>query len=186
MGLLATLLPGQLRHLRLRHALRDRYAILVCLDWDDLLDTCARRAVSIAVVDPYWPPPEEARFDSLRLLKRRFPSLAVVPYVSLPPATPYDLFEMGRLGLDGMIVAEQDDLQTRQLTARIEQAEARGLTDTLRRALGDVRPTARDAALVCVTRAHQRLSPDALARILGVRRKVLSQRLTEAGFPRPQ
>jgi AraC-like DNA-binding protein len=186
MAFLATLLPNQQRLLRLRAALRDRYTVHVCLDWDDLLETCARRAVTIAVVDPYWPTADEARFDALRLLKRRFPSVGVVPYVAVPPASPHDLFEMGRFGLDSIIIAEQDDQLARRLLTRIEQAEARGLTDALRRALGEVRPTARDAMLVCVTRAHQRLSPDALARILGVRRKVLSERLVQARFPSPQ
>ncbi len=186
MGILATLLPNQQRLLRLRTALRDRYTIHVCMDWDELLVTCERRAVSTAVVDPFWPNAEEAHFDSLRLLKRRFPSVAVVLYASVPPASPHDLFELGRFGMDGLIIAEQDDQQARRMLARIEQAEARGLTDALRRALGDVRPTARDATLIAVTRAHQRLSPDALARILGIRRKVLSERLVQAEFPSPQ
>ncbi|HEU4565347.1 MAG TPA: helix-turn-helix domain-containing protein, partial [Gemmatimonadaceae bacterium] len=186
MALLSTLLPDPERLSRLRDVLRDRYVVHVCGDWGELLEVCARRAVSVAVVDPYWPQPGAVAFDELRLLKRRFPSVAVVPYLSVPATTPHDLFELGRFGLDAVIVAEHDDREDRRMLARIEQAEARGLTEALRRALGDVRPTARDAMLVAVTRAHQRLSPDSLSRILGVRRKLLGERLVQAGFPSPQ
>lgn len=185
MALLATLLPNQQRLIRLRSALRDRYTLHECADWNELLETCGRHAVTMAVVDPFWPTGEGADFDALRLLKRRYPSVAVIPYVGVP-ASPHQLFELGRFGLDAIIIAEHDDQQPRRMVARIEQAEARGLTEGLRRTLGDLRPTARDATLVCVTRAHQRLSPDALARILGIRRKVLSERLLQAGLPSPQ
>jgi AraC-like DNA-binding protein len=63
---------------------------------------------------------------------------------------------------------------------------ARGVGELLRKALGDVPPTARDAALAVVSRAHERLSPEKLARLLGVRRRALTERLTRAGFPSPQ
>ena len=87
--------------------------------------------------------------------------------------------------MDGLIIAEQDD-EPRRLLTIIEQAEARGIIELLRPTIADVKPTVRDALLVTVTRAHQRLAPDLLARILGVRRKVLSDRLVQAGFPTAQ
>ena len=43
----------------------------------------------------------------------------------------------------------------------------------------------RDAVLAAVTRAHERLTPDAFARMLAVPRRVLTRRLGEAGFPPP-
>jgi transcriptional regulator GlxA family with amidase domain len=58
--------------------------------------------------------------------------------------------------------------------------------ELLRPTVAEVRPTVRDALLVAVTRAHQRLSPEGLARILGIRRKVLSDRLAQSGFPTAQ
>jgi AraC-like DNA-binding protein len=143
MGLVATLLPSQLRLSRLRAALRDRYSVITCGDWSDLLRACANEPVSMAVIDA------------------------------------------GRFGLDGLIMADADD-EPRRLLPLIEQAEARGVLETLRRALGDVKPTVRDATLIAVTRAHQRLSPEGMAKILGVRRKNLSERLAQAGFPTAQ
>lgn len=185
MGLVATLLPSQLRLSRLRAALRDRYGLVTCADFSELLRACSNEPVSLAIIDLFATPSLNEGFDALRQLKRRFPSVAVVLYVAVPPAQPRDLFEAGRFGLDALIVADVDD-EPRRMLPLIEQAEARGVLETLRRALGDVKPTVRDATLIAVTRAHQRLSPEGLAKILGVRRKSLSERLAQAGFPTAQ
>ena len=185
MPLLATLVPSQPRLIRLRAAIRERYDVLQCESWAQLLDTCGRKAVTTAIIDPYVGSTDQVAFDELRQIKRRFPSITVIIYLGSPPATPQHLFELGRFGLDGLVVADQDD-QPRRFQSLIDQAEARGLTDTLRRAIGDVKPTVRDATLLATTRAHQRLSSASLARILGVRRKVLTERLQQAGFPSPQ
>jgi AraC-like DNA-binding protein len=185
MGIVATLVPSQLRMNRLRAAVRDRYTLMSCADWSELLRTCADEAVSVAVVDAFTEGDTMAAFDWLRQLKRRFPSIAVVLYASTPPATPRDLFEAGRFGLDGLIVTDLDD-EPRRILRLIEQSEARTVLQILRIALGDVKPTVRDATLVAVARAHQRLSPEALAKILGIRRKTLTERLVQAGFPTAQ
>lgn len=185
MALIATLLPNPLCALRLRTALRDRYTLRSCENLQELLDVCGTSAISTVIVDPYDARSQAPDFEPLRQLKRLYPSVSIVLYVSIPPATAQHMFEMGRLGLDALVVCEQDDGPT-QLLARIEQSGARALADTVRRALGDLKPTARDAVLTVVARAHERLSPESLARLLGIRRKLLAERLAEAGFPSPQ
>ncbi len=185
MGIVATLVPSQLRQNRLRSAVRDRYTLMGCADWSDLLRRCGDNAVSVAVVDAFADGDTMAAFDWLRQLKRRFPSVAVVLYVSIPPATPRDIFEGGRFGVDGLIVADVDD-EPRRIVNLIEQSEARTVLQTLRLALGDVKPTVRDATLMAVARAHERLAPEGLAKILGIRRKTLTERLVQAGFPTAQ
>jgi transcriptional regulator GlxA family with amidase domain len=92
---------------------------------------------------------------------------------------------MGRLGLDALVIADQEDSPT-QLLNKLEQSGARALADAVRRSLGDLKPTVRDAVLTVVARAHERLSPESLARLLGIRRKLLADRLSESGFPSPQ
>jgi hypothetical protein len=82
----------------------------------------------------------------------------------------------GRFGLDGLIVHDQDD-SPGGILAVIDRAEARGLTEGLRTGLRHVKPTVRDATLIAVTRAHQRLSPERLAAVLGIRRATLAERL---------
>jgi AraC-like DNA-binding protein len=185
MGLVATLLPSPVRQSRAQAALRTRHTLVPCSSWDALLAACARRAVAVALVDLFPEAGAPLVFDELRQLKRRFPSVSVVLYTSTPPARPRDLYEAGRFGIDGLALAGEDD-EPRRLLAIVDQAEARGVLALLRPALADVKPTVRDALLVCVTRAHERLTPDQLAKVLGLRRKLLSQRLSQAGFPTSQ
>ncbi|HET7583722.1 MAG TPA: helix-turn-helix domain-containing protein [Gemmatimonadaceae bacterium] len=185
MGLVATLLPSQLRLNRLRTALRERSTLVTCNSWSELLAACASQPVTTAVVDIVAPPGTAAAFDHLRHLKRRYPSVTVVLYAAIPPARPRDLFEAGRFGFDGLALCDEED-DPHQLRALIEQAEARAVLGELRLALRDAKPTVRDATLVSIIRAHQHLSPLELARILGIRRKALAERLSASGFPPTQ
>jgi AraC-like DNA-binding protein len=104
--------------------------------------------------------------------------------VSISPERARDMFDAGRCGLDGLVIADTDDAPL-TLLAHVDKAEARSVASLLRRAIGDLKPTARDAVLASVTRAHERLTPDAFARLLAVPRRLLTRRLADAGFPPP-
>lgn len=183
MALTATLLPDEVQLGRLRSALGPRPALVTCSTWGELRRACAKEAIGVAVLDLTAGGGDG--FRELRRLRRLHPSVAMVLYVALPPTSPQTVFELGRFGVDGLVVAGQDD-DPASLRAIVEQAEARSVTAAVRSALGQVRPTARDAALIAVTRAHQRLTPQQLAGILGIRRRALAARLEAASFPPPQ
>lgn len=180
MAVLASYLTDHVRATRLSVALRDRFLSVACDGWEDLLRTAGRRPVSIAVVDPKL----ASDADSLRTLRRMYGSMAIVAYVSIPPTTEFDLFEYGRLGLDAVVVKDKSD-SPRMLQATIERAEARGMLDPIRRALGDLNPTVRDAILMAVSRAQERLSPTSMARALGISRTHLGHQLATAACPSP-
>jgi AraC-like DNA-binding protein len=185
MGLAATLLPP-LQLERLRGAARGRYTLEECDDWDGLVRACAGRPVQLAVVDFYVG--GSPSFERLRVLKRRFPTLALVAYVATSAERARDLFDAGRVGVDGLVLAGVDD-DAATMLATLERAEARGLTSRLRAALGarrpPLQPLVRDAVLAAVVRAHERLTPASLAALLAVPTRVLSRRLAEAGLPAP-
>lgn len=185
MAIAAALLADPVHLGRLRTALRARYTVMACADWPELLRTCAHEGVALAVLDLRPGAAARARFDELRQIKRLHPTVTRVLYVALPPARPQDLFEAGRFGVEGLVVADQDDAPA-SLQTIVEQATARGVTEAVRALLRAVRPTVRDAVLVAVTRAHQRLTPEQLAQVLGIRRRALAERLEAAGFPPPQ
>ncbi|HWZ59987.1 MAG TPA: AraC family transcriptional regulator [Gemmatimonadaceae bacterium] len=182
MGVIATLLPNSTRLQRLRAAIRDRHSIVACDDWSHLTRMCDSEPIHLAVIDLYAD--GTANFESVRLLKLRFPRVALVAYVGVTPERARDMFDAGRCGFDGLIVADIDDAPM-TLLAHVDKAEARSVASLLRRAIGDLKPTARDAVLASVTRAHERLTPDAFARMLAVPRRLLTRRLTDAGFPPP-
>src|SRR4051812_15957492 len=183
MGVIATLIPTQTHLQRLRTTIRDRHQLVLCDDWQEVLDTCESQPVRLAIVDLFSG--GRANFERVRQLKQRLPRLTMIAYVTVTSDRAHDLFDAGRQGMDGLIIADQDD-SPRALLALVEQAESRSLAAVVRQSVEGADPTVRDAVLLCVTRAHERLSPGALARLLALPRRTVSQRLANAGYPAPQ
>ena len=183
MGVVATLLPNTKHLQRLRLALRDRHDVIVCGDWGSLVRVCEHQPVGLAFVDIFAGEP--AAGDRIRRLKVRLPRLTVIAYVSFTPDRAYDLFDAGRQGADGLIIADQRD-SPRALLALVEQADSRSLGGIIQQALEGTDPVARDAMLLAVAHAHEGLSSQELARRLSLHRRTLSTHLMRAGFPSAQ
>ena len=183
MGVIATLLPQPVHVQRLRSAIRDRHELHECPDWVSLVRMCDREPVRVAVVDLYWE--QTPNFEGVRQLKQRLPRLTLVAYVTMAPDRGHDLFDAGRAGIDGLVVAGQDDAP-RALLALIERSESKSLAGLVRRSLDGIDPVVMDAVLLAVTRAHERLSPQSLARLLAQPRRAVTLRLSAEGFPPPQ
>jgi AraC-like DNA-binding protein len=182
MGVIATLLPPvQLQ--RVRTAIRDRHEVVACDDWTSLARTCERQPVRLAIVDLFAEP--NASFDRLRRLKQRLPQLAVVAYVAVSPERSRELFDAGRQGVDGLIVFDRDDAPI-DLLRCFALAESRSVADIVRRLLRGADSVVYDAVMLAVTRAHERLSPSGLAKLLGVPRRTLAMRLNTAGYASPR
>lgn len=185
MGVIATYLPHAGHLQRLRFALRDRHELVVCEDWPELIRACEQRPVRVAVFDFFAGSRGGASFEHVRYLKQRLPRTTLISYVAFAPDRVHDIFDAGRQGVDALIVADADDAP-RALLAVIEQAESRSLAVLLRRSLEGVDLSVSDALLLSVSRAHERLSPQGLARLLVLPRRTVSERLAAAGFPPPQ
>lgn len=183
MGLIAALVPNPARLFRLRSAIRGRHSVEACADWAEVFRLCETRPVHLAILDLYAG--GEMSLEPLRQLKRRFPRLGTVAYLDVTVERARDLFDAGRSGMDALIVANVDD-DALSIGAILEHAEARGVAGILRSTLEGLRPTARDAVLLAVTRAHEHLTPDELARRLSLSRRVLAKHLEQATLPSPQ
>lgn len=183
MGVIATLIPNSTHLQRLRAAIRDRHEIAACDNFAELAGACREQPVRVAVVDFYSH--GRPRLEALRKLKQRFPRLTVIGYIGFSAERAHDVFEAGRSGVDALIIADADD-STRALLAVVGQAEARSLGAAVRRSLEAVDPSVREAVLLAITRAHERISPTQFAELLALHRRTLSKRLAAAGFPPPQ
>ena len=183
MGLVAALLSDRTRQDRLRDALQTRHQLIAAPTWQEFLTLCDSAPVVAAVIDlhDYADP----TFDPLRQFRMRHGSAAMILYVASPPVAVRDVFEAGRFGFDAIMVAGHDD-SAAQIVDVIERAMARGVVELVRPVVGGATPVARDAALAVVARAYERLSPETLARLLGVRRRALTDSLAEGGMPAPQ
>jgi len=183
MSVVAALVPNPARLYRVRTALRGRHVVEPCGDWGAVTRLCEEQPVHLAILDLFAF--GDMSLDPLRQLKRRFPRLTTVAYVAASVERAHDLFDAGRSGVDALIVADQDD-DPKRMAAIFEQAEARSVAARISAALSGARPTVRDAVLVAVTRAHERLSTEALAATISVSRRVLAKHLDHATLPSPQ
>lgn len=182
MGVIATLLAHEPRLAKLRAASRDRYRFVTCEDWTSLTRACERGPVNVVVFDLYID--GRADFERVRQLRIRVPRAALVAYVDVTRDRARDMFDAGRCGIDVLIVADETD--TPQLLQNLlEQAEARSVASLLKPHLSGLRSVVRDAVMLSVTRAHERLTPDSLARLIAVSRRLLSKRLEGAQLPPP-
>jgi len=183
MGIVVTLLPQLAFRQRLRTALQDRHEVLNCEDWTALAHQCDRVLPRVAVIDLLADVP--ANFERVRRLRQAHPRLTLIAYVAPSLQRVREIFDAGRYGFAGLVVAGEDD-SPRALLALVDQAEARALTGVLRHELRDLGPLALDAMLIAVTRAHERLTPGALARLLGKSPRALTRRLAADAMPSPQ
>jgi AraC-like DNA-binding protein len=182
MGVIATLLAHEPRIARLRTAARDRYRFVPCEDWTSLTRACERGPINVVVFDLYVD--GRADFERVRQLRVRVPRAALVAYVDVTRERARDMFDAGRCGIDVLVVADESDTPA-LLAALLDQAEARSVSSLLKPHLAGLRSVVRDAVMLSVTRAHERLTPDSLARLIAVSRRLLSKRLEGAQLPPP-
>jgi len=180
--MIATLLPPDARLQRLRAAARDARTLVACQSWSELTSECERGAADLVVFDLYADGVPD--FERVRQLRVRAPRAAMVAYVDPARARPRDMFDAGRCGVEALVVAGEDD-GPEALAALIGRAAARGAATLVAAAVADARPAVRDAVLLAVTRAHERLTPDTLARLAATSRRAMTRRLTAAALPAP-
>lgn len=183
MSIIATLVSTPVRLQRLQSAVRDTHQVVVCDDWSALLAACERQVVHVAVLelDLVATP----SFDQVRRLKQKAPRIALVAYAGLGADRIRHIFDAGRYGFEELVVAELDD-GAGAFARALERAAARGVAGLVRGAIpAGTDPAVRDAVLIAVTRAHERLTPATLADILGTSPRQLVRILADAGAPSP-
>jgi AraC-like DNA-binding protein len=168
---------------RLGAAVHGEHSVVHCASWEALENACKDETVSLAIVDLFAE--GKTHFDVIRRLKMRAERLTLVAYVSVSAERARDLFDAGRAGLDGLLIAGQDDTPT-AFRAVLERAEARGVAQLIRPRVAQFAPAVRDAIMVAVTRAHLRLTGQRLAEICNVSKRHLLTALDDAGCPPPQ
>lgn len=183
MGIVATLLPHPTPLFRVRAALRGQHTVEPCVDWAQLTLRCEEQPIHMCVLDLFAARP--MKLEAFRQLKRRFPRLVIVAYVDPATGREHDLFDAGRSGVDALVLLDRDD-DPIAFGTTLEKAEARGVASLVREALGNVPPGVRDAVLLCITKAHERLTPVRIATSLMTSRRVLARQLAESRLPAPQ
>ena len=182
MGLIAALVPAPTCRARLEAAARGAHTLRECEDWVTLTRACEAEPVHLAVFDLYAD--GRPSFDRVRLLRLRFPRLALLAYSALTADRGREMFDLARCGVDDLVVVDVDD-DPAALRGHIDKAEARSAAALVRPAVGGFPLLVRDAVLASVARAHERLTAETLAKRLATSRRELTAALTDAKLPPP-
>jgi AraC-like DNA-binding protein len=182
MGLIAALLPTAVCRTRLQAAVHGAHTVRECEDWVTLTRACETEPVHLAVFDLYVD--GRSSFDQVRMLRQRFPRVALLCYVPLTADRAREMFDLARCGVDDLVGFDLDD-GAASLRAHIDKAEARSAAAVVRPRVVGFTPLVRDALLAAVTRAHERMTADGLARRLATTRPDLTKALADSGLPAP-
>lgn len=93
---------------RLRGAMGETHRLHVALDWEHADSIIRRQPVDVMVVDPQFGS-EEARADRIRALRSQFRSVPMVVYSVLAAQTLKPLVELGREGMEHLVLYGVDD-----------------------------------------------------------------------------
>ncbi len=118
----------EVQYQKLRRAVAARFPSVHAPTWDDALAAIRARPVELAVVDPLLTGTASAReIERLRLL---FPSLPLLLYTSLSPATATVLLTLGQAGIRDVVIFRYDDHPSR-LCELLAQEEGRSASRQL-------------------------------------------------------
>jgi AraC-like DNA-binding protein len=118
----------EVQYHKLRHANAARFPVVHARTWDEALTAIRTRPVELAVVDPLLSGTASAQ--EIERLRRLFPSLPLLLYTSLSPATASALLALGHAGIREVIIFRHDDHPSR-LRELLAQEEARSTSRQL-------------------------------------------------------
>jgi len=119
----AFLPPRLLTHLK--HVFADEPELLVASSWQELESFIRRKPVGVVILDPSAD--GTLNVGAVAGLLKRYPSLPLIGYVTLHAPAFKAIAQLGRLGLEDVILHRFDDAPDRFLE-RIEQVQGNSLT----------------------------------------------------------
>jgi AraC-like DNA-binding protein len=151
----------------------------------DLRDALAARPYALVVVEARDADGVSTE-ETVRALRARHPSLAVLGYATARPGLSGDVLALARAGVHELVVAGIDDVAT-VLRAALARTARRSSAERLLAELAGFVPA--DALpLLRYGLEHAAAAPtvEELARALGVSRQALATRMRAAGLPAPR
>jgi AraC-like DNA-binding protein len=100
--------------------------------WDELRTIILQRAIDVLVVDPVID--GTTGLDVIEEIRRQFPSLPVVVYTTLSGSSMHAIAQLGRLGIEHVVLSRFDDERARFLDL-LERVPAQTLSDSMLLAL---------------------------------------------------
>lgn len=124
-------LPRQLlQHLTI--VLGSQHELIAADGWDKLRAAVLQRVTDVLVVDPVAE--GTLRTDVIEEIHRRFPSLPIVVYTTLSAASMRGILELGRIGIEHVVLNRFDD-ERRRFLELLERVPGQVLSDEMLRLL---------------------------------------------------
>lgn len=183
MAHLCILQPDARAEARISDAMGVLHRVTAARSWEELNGLVSEGRMDGCIVDADAPTREGA-LHQVRLLRARFPDLAVVVYADVHEADP-ELARMGGLGVDGVVLAGRPPWAS-GIRRAVERALSSASGTEVSRALADACP-ARAARAVGWAVEHAVEAPDVahFAHALGHTSRSLAALLRRAGLPSP-
>ena len=183
----AALLPSPLLS-QLRVALGQAHRVHAATTWSELDALTRRTAVDVLVVDPTMEGPTGGVAAVIELAARH-PSVPLVPYVALSPASLRAVVELAAHGVEQVVLHRFDD-EPQRFRDLLERRAGDALTETLLQELAASLarlPLPLAAAVRRMFRQPQRVwSAQDLAASAGMSRRTMYRQLEAAGFASPR
>jgi AraC-like DNA-binding protein len=124
-------LPRQLQtHLTI--VLGSQHSLTAAGSWDELRAAVVQRVTDVLVVDPVIE--GNLRTDVIEEIHRRFPSLPIVLYTTLSAASMRGILQLGRMGIEHVVLNRFDD-ERRRFLELLERVPGQVLSDQMLRLL---------------------------------------------------
>lgn len=184
MSVLALYQPDARSCARLHDALGGEHRLVDCRSWDHLWDVVREERTDGCVVDPYTDGEGVSR-TRLRQFRRRFPGLVIIVYADFH-GRELDLYHLGRLGVDGVILSRQEQTH-RRIRNAIGLALSASLANRIRERLpGVVPPLGVRCVAWAVKHAVECPQVQDLAREVRMSSRALARELRGLGLPSPR
>ncbi len=185
MAAILALVLGDTGRARIRNALLGVASVHFCDSVRDLVERAGVDDVDVAIVELH-DASGTSTLPAIRLLRERYPSIAVLTYVSVTAGALRETAEAGTLGVRRVIVRDVDD-HGAPLRDIVAAALGAGVAEEIVRAAHPVVPGAlRPFVRFCAASATRPFHVEDAARALGMHRRTLVYRLRAAGLPPPR
>ena len=175
------------RLLRLRVLDPDRYQWVSGTGWPESVDAIRAKPVEMAVVDPLLG--GEARAHGIERIRLLFPSLPLLIYTELAPATASVLLQLGRAGIRRVVFHRFEDAPASlrsALQAELEQSASQQVMQALGGALQELPRELLRALEAMLHAGDEAPTVTALAERAQLTRRTCERWFTKLGLPSPR
>jgi AraC-like DNA-binding protein len=175
------------RVFRLRRLDPQRYDWVGAETWGQVIEVIRGRPVDMAVVDPLLS--GEARSHEIAQVRYRFPSLPLMLYTELTPATAAVLLDLGRVGIQRVVFHRFEDAPSslkNAIDAELEHCVSQQVMKMLRRALRELPPSLRTGLEAMLHAPGEGLTVVALAERAQMTRRSCERWFHRVGLPSPR